>query len=55
MIDLKAVQNMCNKMEVQDFAYVRSKYNIADVVTKVTKQSIFIIAIENSVLDHPMQ
>lgn len=53
--DLKTLQNPYNKMEIQDFAYVRSEHYIADALTKVTKPSLLINAIENLMLDHRIQ
>lgn len=55
MTDLETVQRSFNKMEIQDVAYIRSEYGIADALTKVVKQNILANAIESSSLYHPIQ
>lgn len=54
-IDLQTVQNSYDKSEIQDVAFIRSEYNIADVLTKMKKKKGLMQAINTSVLGHPIQ
>lgn len=55
MIELQTFQECYNNVEIQDVAYIRSEYNIANTLTKVKRQSNLVEALQTSTLRHPVQ
>lgn len=41
-------------IEIDDIAYVKSEYNITNPLTKIRNDSIFLLVLRTSKLDHPI-
>ena len=54
MIDIQCIKDSYKKMEVDDIAYVKSKNNVADALSKVRFESILIDTPRSKKLNHPV-
>lgn len=54
MIDLKNVTNAYHSKEIDDIAFVRSEFNIADALTKTKSQEFLIKTLTKNKLEHPI-
>ena len=54
MIDIQCIKDFSRKMEVDDIAYVKSEYDIADPLTKIRLDSILIDTLRSNKLNHPV-
>ena len=55
MIDLFTVRQAYKNKEISNVAWVRSEYNLADAMTKTSKNDSLDRVLETGVLDHPVE
>lgn len=54
-IDLAAVEKGYGSQEISDIAFIRSEYNPADALTKVTRSDLLENILDKNILEHPIE
>lgn len=55
LIDISSVREAYRKKEISNVAWVRSEYNLADALTKESKENILNSVLETWLLNHPVE
>ena len=55
LIDLATVRDSYRRKEITDVAWIRSEYNLADSMTKSSRENILTEVLHTGVLNHPIE
>ena len=53
--NLAAVKEGYGSQEISDIAFIRSEYNPADALTKVTRSDLLENILDKNILEHPIE
>jgi hypothetical protein len=54
MIDLVVVREAYDSMEIEQFAFLRTNWNPADALTKVSRSTYLVTILTTGTIDHPV-